>query len=150
MYCSSSFQHPLVPLQPLQSTNDGLLDRQFRAPTGGFHLVDVEEDERVVPNPAAVAAGILEARLHAQMVADAADRVVDLHVFIGAEVVGFDAMLRPPRGIQAHHVQDGVKAILNVKVGLPLRAVPEDFQVVRMFQQLAVEIKDVAVGVAFA
>src|ERR1700693_4785599 len=60
---TARFVHPLVLLQPLEGAANALLDRQRRLPTGGANLFRVQENERVVPHPAAIAAGVLKRRL---------------------------------------------------------------------------------------
>ena len=47
-------------------------------------------------------------------------------------------------------MKHGCDAVLNIEIAFALQAVAEDFQAVWMFAHLLVEIKDVAMGVAFA
>src|SRR6185369_12980076 len=42
------------------------------------------------------------------------------------------------------------QAILYIKVGFPLRAVPQHVEMVRMLEQLFVKVQDMAVRVSFA
>ena len=110
----------------------------------------VEEDKRVVANPAFVAAGVFDLRRHAEGGADVADTLVDLHVFGRAEVVDLRVVLGVARGVLARDVEDGVDAVLDVKVALALGAVAEDAEVAGVFEELFVKIENVAVCVALA
>src|SRR5678815_3627280 len=69
------FIYPAVGLEPPEGLHDALLDRELRFPAGGLNFFRVEKDERIVANPAAVAAGIIEPRLQAERGTDAADAV---------------------------------------------------------------------------
>ena len=110
----------------------------------------VEEDEGVVADPALVAAGIFKFRGQVQGLADGGDAVVDLHVFGGAEVVDLGVVLGVAGGVAARGVEEGLDAVLHVEVALALLAVAEDAEAVGVFDELFVEVEDVAVGVAFA
>ena len=79
-----------------------------------------------------------------------ADGVVDLNIFIGAEIVGFNAMFGFFRRALRNDRAAWRETITDIEVGFPLRAVAEDFQMVGMVEQLFVKIEDVAVRVAFA
>src|SRR5712692_6648684 len=48
------------------------------------------------------------------------------------------------------YVQHGVHTVLHVKVGLALRAVAQHMEMIRMFEQLVVKIKHVAMGITLA
>src|SRR5262245_8528383 len=54
---------PLILPKPLERPPDALLNSERRFPTRRLNLLCVEEDERVVADPAAVASGVLEAGL---------------------------------------------------------------------------------------
>ena len=144
------FVNPAVSFEPAQSADDALLDREFSLPAGGLDFFRVEEDKRIVSDPAFVAAGVFDLRRHAEGGADVADALVDLHVFGRAEVVDLRVVLGVARGVLARDVEDGVDAVLDVKVALALGAVAEDAEVAGVFEELFVKIEDVAVCVAFA
>ena len=150
LFQAAGFVHPLVLLQPLEGADDALLDGEGGVPAGGADFLGVEEDERIVADPAAAAAGVFEGGFQAKTFADVADGVVDLDVFIGAEIVNLDAVRGFFRGAEADDMEHGADAVLHVKVGFALGAVAEHFQAVGMLQELAVKIEHVAVGVAFA
>ncbi len=120
------FVNPAVSFEPAQSADDALLDREFSLPAGGLDFFRVEEDKRIVSDPAFVAAGVFYLRRHAEGGADVADALVDLHVFGRAEVVDLRVVLGVARGVLARDVEDGVDAVLDVKVALALGAVAED------------------------
>ena len=92
---------PAVGLEPAKRFHDSLLDGEFRFPAGGLNFFRVEKDERIVANPAAVAAGVVEPRLQPECRADEADAVVDLHEFRRAEVVDLRVVFRVARGCLA-------------------------------------------------
>src|SRR5438067_7753816 len=71
---------PAIFLQPAHGADDALFNRQPRLPAGRLDFFRVEEDERIVTDPAAVAAGVFEFRFQAERRADEADAVVDLHI----------------------------------------------------------------------
>ncbi len=146
----SIFVNPAVGLKPAEGADDTLLDREFGFPAGGLDFFSVEEDEGVVANPAFVAAGVFDLGRHAEGGADVADALVDLHVFGRAEVIDLCVVLGFARGVLARDVEDGVDAVLDVKVALALGAVAEDAEVAGVFEELFVKIEDVAVRVALA
>src|ERR1035437_1664407 len=141
---------PLVLLQPLERAPDDLFTRQRGFPAGAADFLCVEKNERVVADPAAAAAGVFEFWFQAECAADVADGIVDLNIFVRAEVADFHAVLRGFRRAEIHDVQHSAHTVLNVKITFPLRAVAENFQPVGVFEKLFVEIKNVAVRVAFA
>lgn len=53
-------------------------------------------------------------------------------------------------GVLARDVEQGLDAVLHVKVALALGAVAEDAEAVGVFDELLVEVEDVAVRIAFA
>src|SRR5208282_3843950 len=144
------FEHPLVFLEPLERADDGLLDGERGLPAGRADFFGVEKDERIVAHPAFVAAGIFQFRFKAEHAANEFYRAVYFNIFIRAKVVGLDMVPGLLRCSAIDHVQHRIKAITDVKIGFPLCAVAQDFQVTRVGKQLFVKIKHVAVGVAFA
>src|SRR5829696_7354796 len=88
------FVDPRIGLKPLQGAANALFNGQFGFPAGRPDFFCFEEDEWVVADPAPAAARIFEARLETESFADKANRVVDLDVMVGAEIVDLDAMLR--------------------------------------------------------
>src|SRR5581483_11373675 len=122
-----------------------LANAELRLPAEAPHLPGIEEDEGVVPDPAALTAGIAAFRVKLEVAGDPADRIVHLAIFIGAEVEDVDLV---PRGDQS--VENRVDAVPDVKVGLPLPAVAEDIEPRRIGEKLLVEVEDVAVRVALA
>ena len=79
------------------------------------------------------------------MAGDPTDGIRHAAVFIRAEVVDVDAVLR-----LVEHGEDGVDTVLHVEVALALGAVAEDAEAGGIVAQGLVEVQDVAVGVAFA
>ena len=150
LFQAAGFVHPLVLLQPFKGADNALFDGEGGVPAGGADFRRIEEDERVIAHPAAAAAGVFEGGFQGKGFADVAHGVVNLHVFVGAEIINFDAVPRLLRGAEADDMEHGADAVLHVEVGLALGAVAEHFQAVGMFQELAVKIEHVAVGVAFA
>src|SRR5262249_17370968 len=138
-------QHPRVLLQVPQGAQDPLADRQLRPPAEGAHLAGVQEDEGAVADPAALAAGVAAPRGDPQLSADPAERVVHRAVLLGAQVEDVHRLPRP-----VDDAQHGVEAVLHVQVRLALPAVAEHLDLVRVLQELAVEVVDVAVRVALA
>src|ERR1043166_6925565 len=92
-YLFARFVDPAVALEPAQCANDALLDRELGRPASGLNFFRVEEDEGIVADPAAIAAGVIETRFQAERSADYADAVVDLHVFRRAEIVDLRVLL---------------------------------------------------------
>ena len=86
------FIDPLVLLQPFQRPLDALFNRQRGFPAGGADFFGVEEDERVVPNPAFITAGVFKLWLQPKRAAEVANGVVDLNIFRRAEVVDLNAV----------------------------------------------------------
>src|ERR1035441_6682046 len=143
------FINPLVLLQPCQRAPDALFNLQRRFPAGALNFFCVEENERVVADPAAAAAGVFELRFQAERATDVADGFVDLHIFVRAEVVDFHAVPCFFGGAKIDDVQHRADAVLNVEITFPLRTVAKNFQTVGMLEQLLVKIKNMAVRVAF-
>lgn len=146
----SVFVNPTVGFEPAEGSDDALFDGELGLPAGGLDFFRVEEDERVVADPAFVAAGVFDLRRHAEGGADVADALVYLHVFGRAEVVDLRVVFGVTRGVLARDVEDGVDAVLDVKVALALGAVTEDAEVAGVFEELFVKIKNVAVRVTFS
>src|SRR6266852_18233 len=84
------------------------------------------------------------------MSTDKADRLLDLDVFIRAQIIDFNSMLCLCRRLLGHYMQHRREAVSHVKIGFPLSAVPQHLQVPRMFKQLFVEIQHVTVRISFA
>src|SRR5437773_2409371 len=70
---SFSLQDPLVRLQPLQSANDAVANRQLRFPAGRLNLGRIEKNERIVSNPTSVPSAVLQPRFQPKVSADPAD-----------------------------------------------------------------------------
>src|SRR5262245_39972452 len=111
-----------------------------------MHLGGIEKNERAVSDPATVAARVPKARTQAQMRRDPTNRVVDLAVLGSPEVE--DVAL--PVGELLQHGEDGVYAVVDVEVRLPLVAVAEHAELVRVHSQAFVEVKHMAVRVTLA
>ena len=144
------FVNPAVGLKPAEGADDTLLDREFVFPAGGLDFFRVEEDEGVVANPAFVAAGVFDFGRHAEGGADVAYALVDLHVFGRAQVVDLRVVLGVACGVLARDVEDGVHAVLDIKVAFALGAIAQHAKVTGVFEELFVKIEDVAVRVALA
>ena len=105
----------------------------------------VEEDERAVADPAAVAAGVGEARVHAELLRDPADRVVDLAVLVRAEVEDLSSAARAlDRGRRSRRCSPGRRGTTSAACRCRARAA-------RGGRATAlVEVEHVAVRVALA
>jgi len=115
-------------LEPLERADDGLLDGQRGFPAGGADFFGVEKNERVVADPALLAAGVFQFGFEAERAANETDGIIDLNVFVRAEVVGFDSMPGQFGRGPLHDAQHRVEAIADVEVGFLLFAIAEDFQ----------------------
>ena len=105
----------------------------------------VEQDERAVADPAALAARIGQLRADAEALRNPADRVVDAACFVGAEIEDMDLVVE-----DADREQHRVDAVVHVEIGFALLAVAEHVKLRRVVAQLLVEVEDVAVRVALA
>src|SRR5438552_3775224 len=103
--------------QKLHGLDDAFADRQPGFPAERANLARVEKDEWIVADPAALAARVFKPRLYAHLGADPADRLVDLAVFIRAQVIQSDF-----RGRFYKRELNGIETVLNIKVGLALFA----------------------------
>src|SRR5687767_2719857 len=103
-------------------------------------------DERTVPDPAALAAGVDDSWAHAEVLGDLAHRPVHGRYLIRSEVVDLHAGSRHPPGEEL----DRLDAVAHVEVRLSLLAIAEDGQGGRVAAQRAVKVEKVAVRIAFA
>ena len=92
-----ALQEPRVRLEVLERPDHALADRQRRLPAERADLRAVEEDERAVADPAALAARVDALGRQAEVLADPADRVVHLAVLVGAQVEDVDLVRRLAR-----------------------------------------------------
>src|SRR4029453_12602124 len=106
----------------------------------------IEEDERVVTDPAARTAGVVEPGIEAEIRRDPVDRVVHLAILVGAQV----EHVHPCRWPMDHGVEYCIHAVPHVKVRLALATVPEHAQPRRIRTQLLIEVKHVTMGIALA
>src|SRR4051812_6352511 len=90
----------------------------------------VEENERIVTNPAAVTAGVIEAGVKRESLADPSNRIPYLAKFSSAEIKNFDAMFCPNGQAKISDVEHCRKAVLDVKIRFTLRAVAEDAEMI--------------------
>ena len=93
------------------------------------------------PTQPLFAAGIFQFGFEAERAANQADGIIDLHVFVRAEVVGFHTVFGLFGRGPIHNVQHRVQAIADVEIGFLLCAVTEDFQVTGVSEQLLVKIQ---------
>src|SRR6516164_8194339 len=141
----SRFRDCGVLFEKFHCADDRLLNGELWLPAERANGGTVQKDERIVTDPAAIAAAITQLGLESEMAADPPDRIVDLAVLVRAEVEDVDLL---GSGVDSEH--HGVEAVLNIQIRLTLGAVAEHLQVLRMGPQLFVKINDVAVGVTFA
>src|SRR5207245_7348322 len=125
-------------------------DAESGLPTGGLDFLSGQKNEGIVAHPASVSAAELKPRGQFQIIADPLNRVFKLAEFIGPKVVNLHPVPRGPGGFPLHHAQHRGNAILDVKVGLPLRAITQHLEMIGVFEQLAVKIKHVAMRVTLA
>src|SRR5271154_3878499 len=71
------FECPAIFRQPVQSANDTILHRAFWLPAKRVDTHRVEQDYRIVANPATFATGIGEVGVDAEPLANPADRLID-------------------------------------------------------------------------
>ncbi len=128
LFVGACVVNPPVLLQPLKRASNALFNRERRFPAGGADFLGVEKDERVVADPSTIATGIFEFWIQAERAADDADGVVDLNVFIRAEIVDLHAVFGALRGAEIDDMEHGAHAIADVKITFSLRAIAEDFQ----------------------
>src|SRR4051794_13087599 len=82
---SSCLDDPWIGDQIFQSVLHPALNRQFRRPAKLADPATIEKDEGIAPDPAALTAGIFQPRLQLQALADPADRLVNLAIFVLAK-----------------------------------------------------------------
>lgn len=58
----SGVVHPAVSLEPAERADDALLDGELGFPAGGLDFFCIQENEGVVADPAAIAAGVFKFR----------------------------------------------------------------------------------------
>src|SRR5687767_1358382 len=107
-------------LEVLERADDARANREPGPPADGANLRGIEEDERIVADPAALAARVVDGRRGPKVPGDPANRLVDVAVLVGAEIVDVDLVA----GAFDRH-QDRVDAVLNVQIGLALPAVAQ-------------------------
>ena len=125
----SVFVNPAVCFEPAKRSDDALLDRELGFPAGGLDFFRIKEDEWVVADPAFVATSVFDLWGHSQGCADVADALVDLHVLGRSEIVDLRVVFGVTRGVFTRDVEDGVDAILDVKIAFALGAIAEDTEV---------------------
>src|SRR6202022_4787591 len=89
--------------------------------------------------------GIFQPGFQLQALANPADRLIDFAIFILAEIEDIATIGGP---FDRNH--DRVDTVLNVEIGFALLAIAKHFELRRIRQQLLIEIKHVAGGVALA
>src|SRR5581483_476035 len=104
---SPFLKHPRLALQVLQRADHGVADGEGWRPAERADFFGVEEDERAVADPAALAAGVFAIRVQSEMRGNPAERLVDVAVLVGAEVEHVDQVLA-----LADHRQHRGQAIL--------------------------------------
>src|SRR5439155_2062647 len=138
-------QKPRVRLKIADGADDPVADRHRRPPPQRADAGAIEKDERTVADPAALAAGVVQTRRNAQLLANPTDRIADLAVVVVAEVVHADT-----GGRLRNCQQNRLHAIADVQVRLPLLAVAEHPQRRRIAAEALDEIEHVPVRIAFA
>src|SRR5262249_12573121 len=88
---------------------------------------------------------VFQTGTQAQILRDPGDRVVHFTVFRGAQVENGERPLNCLDGFQ-----DRVHTVLNIEIRLSLAPITQDAQVFRVFEELPVEIDDVAVRIALS
>ena len=67
--CCAPLEDPAIRVQPVEGADDALANGQLRLPSERANARGVEEDERVVADPAALAARIGQLGIDAEMAA---------------------------------------------------------------------------------
>ena len=106
---------------------------------------EFQEDEWVVADPSTLTAAVLNFRRYPERLADPSDGVIYRAIAVGAEIQNIHFLLRSPDG-EKH----GIDAVLHVKIGLALLPVAEHPKDARVSLQLVIEIKYMAVCIAFS
>src|SRR5262249_19787706 len=101
--------------------------------------------KRIVAYPSAAASRVTQIRVEAQVPANPADRVVHPAVFIRAEIEDIHCAAGP-----LQRQQNGVDAVLHIKVRLTLGAVAQHAELIGMRQELLVKVEDVSMRIALA
>ena len=94
-------------------------NRQFGLPTQGKQFLCIQKDKWTVANPAARPAAVNKPGMIAQRLTNPANRIVNLAVFMCTEVKYIHLFLS--LGMDQ---QNGIDAVLHVKVRLALVPVP--------------------------
>ena len=84
------------------------------------------------------------------MLANPADRIGYLAILVSTQIVDLHIMPCGVRRALSNHMQNRVETILNIQVTFALLAVSQHLQMIRVFDQLFVEIDNVSVSVALA
>src|SRR5260221_3046819 len=140
-----SIDDPGIRDQVFQRRYYAVPNRHLWRPTQRLDSAAIKKDERIVPNPAALAAGVGKLRLQLKPLANPADRLVDLAILALSKIEDIDAASGT-----FDCDQDRIDAVLNIKIGFALLAISKHLKPRRIGQQLLIEIKHMAVGVAFA
>src|SRR5690349_19548052 len=83
-------QNPLVPGEILDGALDALAKAEARPPAERADPARIEEDERIVPHPAAIAPRVGVRRLHVERRGDPPRRVVHAAITLRAEIEDVD------------------------------------------------------------
>src|ERR1019366_4949165 len=142
---STCLINPRIGPEIIESPDDAIVDRNFRRPAQTSDLRAVEEDERTVTDPTALAAGVRQTRRDAETLRNPANGLIHFAILVGTKVVDVNAGHRI-----LHRQKDRVDAVLNVEVGLALPAVAENTELGWIVAKAAVEIENVPVRVALA
>src|SRR5690242_18807881 len=140
---SAALEYPFVIFQEIDRAHDPLLDRQLRLPAEPPDARAIEKDERAVADPPALASCISKLRRDAQAPCDPPDRIFHLAILVRSEVENVHLL----SGL-LHRRQNRGNAVPNVQVRLPLAAIAENIQIIRVSFQLPVKIEDMPVRVA--
>src|ERR1039458_3730440 len=143
--CSVPVEHPFIVLQELDRPNNSFTDAQLGRPAEFPDSRAIQENERAVTDPTALAAAVPNLRGDAQMLGDPADRIIHLAVLVQAQVKDIDLGVGLFNGSE-----DRRDAVFDVEVGLALPAIAEHLEIFGMGLELAVEIENVTVRVALS
>src|SRR6266404_6288629 len=106
--------------QPAQCRQDAVFYRVAGCPSEPAQFRTIEEDKRVVADPPALAAAVVESRREAELRTDPADRRIHRAILVGSEVEHLVRCL-----YLADQRLDRVYAVLDMQIGFALLAVAE-------------------------
>src|SRR5262249_43748174 len=144
MLCSR-IEDPFICLKPIDGKFDRFTDAQSRRPAKSTNAACIEINEGNIADPAAIAAGIGEARGKTQPVGDPTGGILDFAIFVSAEIEDVNL------SIGAFDCrQHGFNTISNLKIGFTLQPVAENVQDGGILREFPHKIEYVPMRVALA